>query len=186
MPRSVGSASVPLCPALPHPCRRLEATRFPPEIISHAVWLYHRFALSHRDVEELFAERGIQVSYGAIRLWCRKFGPLLAGAHQLLATRPRDPKKLGPVELVEWLGNRVTITPQHLDDIPAAKRQVPGIFVVITVAAEPDAPMCDTVHYDIRGAHNAGPRPIFDPYELCESKDDHAHLRTIAEVERFA
>lgn len=51
--------------------------RYPVEIISHAVWLYHRFALSHRDVEELLAERGIQVSYEAIRLWCRKFGPLL-------------------------------------------------------------------------------------------------------------
>ena len=37
--------------------------RFPPEIITHAVWLYHRFLLSHRDVEELLAERGIQVSY---------------------------------------------------------------------------------------------------------------------------
>ena len=52
--------------------------RFPPEIISHAVRLYHRFSLSHREVEELLAERGVQVSYEAIRLWCRKFGPLLA------------------------------------------------------------------------------------------------------------
>ncbi len=41
--------------------------RFPAEIISHAVWLYFRFALSHRDVEELLAERGVQVSYEAIR-----------------------------------------------------------------------------------------------------------------------
>jgi putative transposase len=48
--------------------------RFPPEIISHAVWLYHRFTLSFRDVEDLLAERGITVSYGAIRYWCIKFG----------------------------------------------------------------------------------------------------------------
>jgi len=48
--------------------------RFPPEIIQHAVWLYHRFNLSHRDVEDLLAERGITVSYEAIRLWCNKFG----------------------------------------------------------------------------------------------------------------
>ena len=48
--------------------------RFPPEIISHAVWLYHRFTLSFRDVEDLLAERGITVSYEAIRSWCRKFG----------------------------------------------------------------------------------------------------------------
>ena len=49
--------------------------RFPPEIISHAVWLYHRFTLSLRDVEDLLFERGITVSYEAIRLWCGKFGP---------------------------------------------------------------------------------------------------------------
>ena len=48
--------------------------RFPPEIISHAAWLYHRFNLSHRDIEDLLAERGITVSYESIRLWCIKFG----------------------------------------------------------------------------------------------------------------
>ena len=48
--------------------------RFPPDIISYAVWLYHRFKLSNRDVEDLLAERGIIVSYEAIRLWCIKFG----------------------------------------------------------------------------------------------------------------
>ena len=48
--------------------------RFPPEIIQYAVWLYHRFNLSHRDIEDLLAQRGINVSYEAIRLWCNKFG----------------------------------------------------------------------------------------------------------------
>jgi putative transposase len=49
--------------------------RFPPEIIAHAVWLYHRFTLSFREIEDLLAERGVIVSYEAIRRWCRKFGP---------------------------------------------------------------------------------------------------------------
>ncbi len=49
--------------------------RFPPEIISHAVWLYHRFCLSLRDVEDMLAERGIVVSYESIRQWCYRFGP---------------------------------------------------------------------------------------------------------------
>src|SRR5712692_9357842 len=49
--------------------------RFPPPIISHAVWLYHRFCLSFRDAEDLLAQRGITVSYEAIRQWCRRFGP---------------------------------------------------------------------------------------------------------------
>jgi putative transposase len=48
--------------------------RFPPEIISYAVWLYYRFNLSHRDIEDLLAERGIIVTRESIRLWCIKFG----------------------------------------------------------------------------------------------------------------
>ena len=48
--------------------------RFPPEIIQHAVWLYYRFNLSGRDIEDLLAKRGIAVSYESIRLWCIKFG----------------------------------------------------------------------------------------------------------------
>jgi len=50
--------------------------RFPPDIISYAVWLYYRFNLSHRDIEDLLAERGITVSYETIRLWCIKFGAI--------------------------------------------------------------------------------------------------------------
>ncbi len=49
--------------------------RFPPEIISHGVWLYHRFCLSFRAAEELLAKRGILVTYETVRQWCRKFGP---------------------------------------------------------------------------------------------------------------
>ena len=52
--------------------------RFPPDIISYAVWLYHRFNLSHRDIEDLLAQRGIAVSREAIRLWCIKFGAIYA------------------------------------------------------------------------------------------------------------
>ena len=52
--------------------------RFPPEIISYAVWLYFRFNLSHRDIEDLLAQRGIIVSYESIRLWCIKFGRIYA------------------------------------------------------------------------------------------------------------
>ena len=57
------------------PAPRYQGYRFPPEIISHAVWLYYRFTLSLRDVEDLLAQRGIVVSYETIRQWCEKFGP---------------------------------------------------------------------------------------------------------------
>jgi putative transposase len=52
--------------------------RLPPEIISHAVWLYFRFSLSFRDVEELLAQRGIVVTYETVRQWCFKFGQTYA------------------------------------------------------------------------------------------------------------
>jgi putative transposase len=53
---------------------------FPPEIIAHAVWLYFRFPLSLRLVEEMLLERGVVVSYETIRRWGRKFGPSMLGA----------------------------------------------------------------------------------------------------------
>src|SRR3954452_21988683 len=49
--------------------------RFPPPVIQHAIWLYLRFTLTYRDVEELLAERGLDVSYETVRRWVLKFGP---------------------------------------------------------------------------------------------------------------
>ncbi len=64
--------------------------RFPAEIISHAVWLYHVFSLSLRDVELLLAERGIVVSYETVRRWCRKFGQSFADCLRRRRPRPGD------------------------------------------------------------------------------------------------
>jgi putative transposase len=52
--------------------------RFPPDIIRHAVWLYARFTLSYRDVEDLLADRGLDISYETIRRWFLKFGTPIA------------------------------------------------------------------------------------------------------------
>lgn len=60
-------------------------SRFPGEIIRHGVWLYYRFPLSYRDVQEILFERGIDVTHAAIRQWCRKFGQDYA--HQLKRRR---------------------------------------------------------------------------------------------------
>ena len=68
------------------PTNHYKGHRFPVEIISHGVWLYFRFCLSYRDVEELLFVRGVMVSYEAIRKWCRKFGQ--AYANQLRRRRP--------------------------------------------------------------------------------------------------
>ena len=61
--------------------------RFPPVVIQHAVWLYLRFTLSYRDVEELLADRGLDISYETVRYWVLKFGPVIA--RRLRRCRPR-------------------------------------------------------------------------------------------------
>jgi putative transposase len=61
--------------------------RFPPEIIQQAIWLYIRFTLSFRDVEDLLAERGILVSYESVRRWVNHFGPMIAA--DLRKRRPK-------------------------------------------------------------------------------------------------
>ena len=73
------------------PTNRYKNHRFPAEIISHGVWLYFRFCLSYRDVEELLFARGIMVTYEAIRKWCRKFGQQYA--NRLRRRRPRSGDK---------------------------------------------------------------------------------------------
>ncbi len=62
--------------------------RFPPAVIRHAVWLYFRFTLSLRDVEDLLAERGIEVSYETVRHWTKKFGQQIAGNLRKARSKP--------------------------------------------------------------------------------------------------
>ena len=64
--------------------------RFPPVIIQHAVWLYFRFALSYRDVEDLLAERGIDASYELVRRWALKFGRTYAARIRRRRPLPSD------------------------------------------------------------------------------------------------
>ncbi len=71
--------------------------RFPSEIISHCVWLYFRFALSFRDVEEIMAMRGVRLTYETIKEWCRKFGQTFANELRRRPTRPGDKRHLDEV-----------------------------------------------------------------------------------------
>src|SRR5450432_3249239 len=66
--------------------------RFPPEIIHQTIWLYFRFTLSFRDIEDLLAERGIAVSYETIRRWANHFGPMIAA----------DLRKRRPNPCITW------------------------------------------------------------------------------------
>ena len=69
---------------------RVSPRRFPAPIIQHAIWLYLRFTLSYRDVEELLAERGLDLSYETIRRWVLKFGPVIARRLRQQRPRPGD------------------------------------------------------------------------------------------------
>ncbi|MEU2982723.1 IS6 family transposase [Streptomyces hirsutus] len=108
--------------------------RFSAEAIAHCVWLYHRFPLSYREVEELMLARGVIVSYETIRQWCVKFGPVYA--RELRRRRPRagDTWHLDEVFIkvngerqylwraVDRDGNVLDILVQSPRDAKAAKR----------------------------------------------------------------
>jgi putative transposase len=113
---------------------RYKPHRFPAEIISHSVWLYFRFCLSYRDVEELLFARGGIVTYEAIRKWCRKFGQAYANQLRRRRPRPGDKWHLDEVFLtingarqylwraVDQDGNVLDILVQPRRDKKAAKR----------------------------------------------------------------
>ena len=113
---------------------RCKHHRFPGEIISHGVWLYFRFCLSYRDVEELLFARGVIVTYEAIRQWCRKFGQSYANELRRRRPRPGDKWHLDEVFLtingerhylwraVDQDGNILDILVQRRRDKHAAKK----------------------------------------------------------------
>jgi putative transposase len=124
-----------------------ERHRFPGEVISHAVWLYYRFALSHGDVEEVLAERGVRVSYEAIRLWCRRFGPIFAGKLRRQRSRSADKWHLDEVQLKingrkHWLWRAVDRDGLVLDILVQARRnqQAAERFLRRVLAGEGRAP----------------------------------------------
>ncbi|MFJ9360743.1 IS6 family transposase [Streptomyces mirabilis] len=108
--------------------------RYPVEIIAHCVWLYHRFPLSFREVEELMLERGVVVSYETIRRWCAKFGPAYANGLRRRRPRPGDKWHLDEVFIkvsgglkylwraVDQDGNVLDILVQNRRDKAAARR----------------------------------------------------------------
>ncbi len=108
--------------------------RFPAEIIGHAVWLYFRFALSYRDVEELLAERGVIVTDESIRQWCGKFGQQYANTRRRRRPQPGDTWHLDEVFIringtthyrwraVDQEGHVLDILVQSRRDTVAAKK----------------------------------------------------------------
>lgn len=88
--------------------------RFPSAIIQHAVWPYFRFALSYRDVEDMLAERGIDVSYETVRRWVLKFGRIYA--QQLRRRRPRPSDRWHLDEVFLKIGGEIVYLWRPVDD----------------------------------------------------------------------
>ena len=101
--------------------------RFPPDVIRYAVWLYYRFTLSVRDVEELLAQRGIEASREAVRCWVNKFGPLIAA--NLRNRRPRPTGRWHLDEMVVRIAGKRMFLWRGVDDegevldVPVQKRR---------------------------------------------------------------
>lgn len=88
--------------------------RHKPDVIRQAVWLYYRFSLSLRDVEDILAERGIDASYEAIRNWCRKFGRQIA--RNLKRRRPAPSPRWHLDEMICRIGGRHMYLWRAVDD----------------------------------------------------------------------
>ena len=125
--------------------------RFPPEIISHAVWLYHRFCLSSRDTEDLLAQRGITVSYETVRQWCLTFGPSYARSLRRRRGRMGDTWYVDEhLEVRVVRGSEVRYV-HFSDDRVVGRVQHPEIFGTITPFAELDAdPALHLCHDSLR------------------------------------
>jgi putative transposase len=111
--------------------------RFPPQIIAHAVWLYFRFPLSLRLVEEMLLERGIVVSYETIRRWGRKFGPEYAGRLRRKRPSPSDVWHLDEVVVSiagkkHWLWRAVDQDGYVLDEIVQDRRNTKAAKRLLT------------------------------------------------------
>lgn len=101
--------------------------RFPPDIIRHAVWLYARFTLSYRDVEELLAERSLDISYESVRRWFLKFGVPIAQNLRRMRSTPSDYWHLDEMVIViqgrrHWLWRAVDNEGEVLDFLVQSKR----------------------------------------------------------------
>jgi len=101
--------------------------RFPPDIIRHSVWLYARFTLSYRDVEDLLAERGLDISYESVRRWFLKFGAPIANNLRSMRPAPSDFWHLDEMVIVirgrhHWLWRAVDNEGEVLDFLVQSRR----------------------------------------------------------------
>ena len=176
------------------PDRRADLTplyrghRFPPDVIAHAVWLYLRFHLSFRDVQDLLAERGIVVSHEAIRQWCSKFGPSYAARLWRRRARPGDKWYLDEVLLKirgnhHWLWRAVDqdgvvldILVQQRRDQAAAERFLRQ--VLCSCEYEPRVVITDKLASYVPAVKRVLPRSEHRRHKRLNNRAENSHLPT--------
>ena len=139
--------------------------QFPAEIIRHAVWLYLRFTLSYRDVEELLAERGIETSYETVRRWVLKFGP--AFARNLRRLRPRPTGRWHLDEIVVaiqgrrmYLWRAVDSEGEVLDLLVQSKRDTAAALRLMRKLLKKQGSAPDVLVTDGLGSYGAARRAL--------------------------
>src|SRR5450432_3841922 len=137
--------------------------RFPPEIIHQAIWLYLRFTLSLRDIEDLLAERGITVSYETVRRWVSHFGPMIAA----------DLRKRRPKPDTTW----------HLDEVYL---KIDGRVVYLWRAVDAEVEVLDVLVQPKRNKHAALElmRKLFKKYSFAPDRSFTDDLRSYGAAAR--
>ena len=153
--------------------------RFPPEVIHQAIWLYLRFTLSFRDVEDLLAERGIMVSYETVRRWVNHFGPIVAADLRKRRPKPHSTWHLDEVYLkiggrMVYLWRAVDAEGEVLDVLVQSKRNKHAALKLMRkllkrYAFAPERLVTDDLRSYGSAAREAQDRPQFRPQELRAS-----------------
>ena len=161
--------------------------RFPAEVIRHAVWLYFRFSLSLRDVEELLAARGIEVSYETIRCWTIKFGPQIA--RRLKRLRPSPSPRWHLDEVVCSIGGKRMFLWRAVDDegevldlVVQRRRDTEAALVLLkrllrNQSVEPERIVTDGLRSYLAALEALGLRHLHSPGRLRENnRAENSHL----------
>jgi putative transposase len=162
--------------------------RFPPAIISHAVYLYFRFAISYRDVEEMLALRGIVVSNETIRQWCLKFGPLFAAEIRRRRPHPREHWDLDEMYLriggrTWYLWRAVDVDGMVLDIVLQARRNQAAAETLLgrLVAGQPTEPrviVSDKLVSYVPAIRKMFPQAEHRAHKGLNNRAEHSHQAT--------
>ena len=160
--------------------------RFPPQIIAHAVWLYFRFPLSLRLVEEMLLERGIVVSYETIRRWGKKFGPEYAWRLRHKQPRPHDVWHLVEVMIsiagkTHWLWRAVDQDGYVLEEIVQSRRNTKAAKRLLTRLMRKQGMTPKRIITDKLSSYGAARRQVMPsvehrPHKGLNNRAENSHL----------